>query len=85
MIKIIIPIISLDSILMIKNSGSGTPNDDQKQVFEDWCQPLYTSNFEHATSGGGNGQTQAGQQLHKIAKRSLCQFIMLHLLDPPIQ
>ena len=31
MIKIIIPIISLDSILMIKNSGSGTPNDDQKQ------------------------------------------------------
>src|SRR5437764_9798366 len=31
MIKIIIPIISLDSILMIKHSGSGTPNDDQKQ------------------------------------------------------
>ena len=32
MIKIIIPIISLDSLLMIKHSGSGTPNDDQKQV-----------------------------------------------------
>jgi len=32
MIKIIIPIISLDSILMIKNSGSGTPNDDQKHA-----------------------------------------------------
>ena len=32
MIKIIIPIISLDSILMIKHSGSGTPNDDQKQT-----------------------------------------------------
>ena len=32
MIKIIIPIFSLDSILMIKNSGSGTPNDDQKHV-----------------------------------------------------
>src|SRR5947207_3629221 len=30
MIKIIISIISLDSILMIKHSGSGTPNDDQK-------------------------------------------------------
>ena len=32
MIKIIIPIISLDSILMIKHSGSGTPNDDQKHA-----------------------------------------------------
>jgi hypothetical protein len=32
MIKMIIPINSLDLILMIKNLGSDTPNDDQKHA-----------------------------------------------------
>ncbi len=61
MIKIIIPIISLDSILMIKHSGSGTPNDDQKHknalieakqqpVRDNLCKKWYTFQVSKTTT-----------------------------------
>jgi hypothetical protein len=40
-IKMIIPIISLDSLLMITHSGSGTPNDDQKHPSSDRYEKRY--------------------------------------------